>query len=359
VKVTVQPFSLWTIGAGGGVGLVKYSTGRLACGIVRVFLESPLDARTIVDPVSTPARAPRRRFRGGRERATDALMAEERIGVVLELWRFPVKSMGGERVTSAMLGPLGLPGDRGWALRDEAAAEIRGAKKLPALLGCAARYRTEPAGEGVPHAEILLPDGRATATDDPTVDATLSTLLGRAVALCARRPASDRDHYRRGLPDDPDMMAELRQIFGRTGDEPLPDLSVFPPEIMEFTSPLGTYFDAFPIHLLTTASLAALGPAAQFDVRRFRPNVVVETTPGVTGLAEAGWGGRAIRVGGATLRGEVPTPRCVMVTLPQRELSKDPSVLRTIVHAAGQNLGLYASVVTAGAVAVGDPVVLA
>jgi uncharacterized protein YcbX len=286
------------------------------------------------------------------------MMARERIGVVREIWRYPVKSMGGERIERTALGPLGIPADRGWALRDEAAGEIRGAKKLPALLGCTARYREEPAGAGVPHADIVLPDGTRTATDDPEVGARLSALLGRRVTLWARRPPDDRDHYRRGLPDHADFDTELREIFGRLPEEPLPDLSVFPPEIFEFTSPLGTYFDAATIHLVTTASLAALGSGDRTDTRRFRANVVVETRADLSGLVESGWADRAIAVGDATLRGQVPTPRCVMVTLAQPGLPKDPSVLRTIVREGGQNLGLYAAVEAAGGVAVGDPVVL-
>jgi uncharacterized protein YcbX len=160
------------------------------------------------------------------------------------------------------------------------------------------------------------------------------------------------------MPDLPDMEAELRQIFGRTPDEPLPDLSVLPPELFEFTSPPGTYFDVSPIHLLTTASLAALGPADRFDRRRFRPNVLVETDAGTTGLVEADWGGRTIGIGDAAVRGEIPTMRCVMVTLPQPGLGKEPGVLRSIVRDAGQNLGLYAAVSATGKIAVGDPVVL-
>ena len=256
---------------------------------------------------------------------------------------------------------LGIPADRGWAVRDEEAGEIRGAKKLPALLGCEARYRTEPIGDDVPHADVVLPDGTKTATDDPDVDGKLSALVGRRVRLHPRRPPDDRDHYRRGLPDLPDMEAELRQIFGRTPDEPLPDLSVLPPELFEFTSPLGTYFDALPIHLLTTASLttmAARNPGAAWDVRRFRPNFVIETTAGVAGLAEEAWCGKTIRIGELELRCEMPTPRCGMTTQPQERLAKDPSVLRTIVAAAGQNLGAYANVARPGRVAVGDSVTL-
>ncbi len=280
------------------------------------------------------------------------------IGTVREVWRYPVKSMGGEQVSRAVLGPLGLPGDRGWALRDEAAGEIRGGKKMPSLMLCTARYLAEPQGGDVPAAEITLPDGTTFRSDAADAGERLSVFLGRAVTLWPLQPATNRDHYRRGLPDDPDMVAELRAVFGRLGDEPLPDLSVFPTELFEYTSPLGTYFDAFPLHVLTTASLDALGPRAQFDRRRFRPNVLIETAAGVTGTVEADWSGRQVRIGGAVVDVKMPTVRCSMPTQAQPGLQKDPSVLRAIVRSAAQNLGAYATIVSAGSVAVGDPVEL-
>lgn len=281
------------------------------------------------------------------------------VGRVSEVWRYPVKSMGGERLERAQVGRRGVVGDRGWALRDEKAGEIRGAKKLPETLRCSARYLSEPAAGGVPPAEITLPDGTRLRSDDPAAAARLSDLLGRPVTLWPLQPEEAKDHYRRARPDNPDMLTELREIFGRTADEPLPDLSVFPPEIMEFTSPLGTYFDAFPLHLLTTASLAAMAertPGARFDVRRFRPNFLVEPNPGLSGLVENDWCGQTLRLGQARIKIEIPCVRCLMPTLPQGDLPKDPAVLRTIVRDAGQNLGVYATVVTAGAVTVGDRV---
>jgi uncharacterized protein len=283
-----------------------------------------------------------------------------RIGTVREIWRYPVKSMGGERLEATPLAALGVPGDRGWALRDDAAGEIRGGKKLPLLMRCAARYRDAPSDDRIPHADIELPDGTRTATDDPDVNARLSALCGRAVSLWPRRPADDREHYRRAMPEDGDLERELREIFGRLADEPLPDLMTFPPEVLEFTSPLGTYFDAYPVHLLTTASLAALerhAPASRFDVRRFRPNLLLET-PDLTGLVDAEWSGRTLRFGGAVLRVETATARCSMTTHAQAELPHDPQVLRTIVREGAQNLGAYASVIEAGRVAVGDAAVL-
>jgi len=284
------------------------------------------------------------------------------VGTVRELWRYPVKSMTGESLPACTVGPAGIAGDRGWAVRDEQAKEIRGAKKLPGLLRCTARYRTEPSDDAVPAVDITMPDGGRTASDDPEVEARLSALLGRPVTLWPRQPAEDLAHYRRGAPDHADLEQELRQIFGREADEPLPDLSAIPPELFEFAAPRGTYFDVFPFHLVTTASLATLAgrtSTSRFDVRRFRPNVLVETASGTTGLVEAGWGGgRRIRIGGVELSTEIPTARCVMVTLPQGELPHDPRVLRTVVREAEQCVGLYASIARAGRIAVGDPVEL-
>lgn len=281
------------------------------------------------------------------------------VGTVRALWRYPVKSMVGEALSRTPVGPLGFPGDRGWAVRDEQAGEIRGAKKLPALMRCRARFVSEPqAGDAPPAAEIILPDGTTLRADDPRAAEALSALLGRPVTLWPLQPPDRLEHYRRGTPDTADFMGELRQIFGRLPDEPLPDLSVFPPELMEFTSPVGTHFDAAPLHLVTTATLATLGgdAAERFDPRRFRPNVVVATPDGSRGLVENGWCGRRLAVGAAVIEISVPTPRCVMTTLETDGLPKDPSVLRTIVREGEQCLGVYATVVTPGAITVGDPV---
>lgn len=283
------------------------------------------------------------------------------IGAVKEIWRFPVKSMAGESLARGAVGGLGIVGDRGWALRDEKAGEIRGAKKMPQLIQCHAAYVEEPAPGRVPDATITLPGGERVRTGDPAANQKLSALLGRAVTLWPLQPKEDKDFYRRAAPDNPDMMAELRELFGRVGDEPIPDLGVFPPEILEFTSPLGTYFDAFPLHLLTTASLKELAqrnPAARFDVRRFRPNILIDTGDAVNGFDETGWGGKTIKIGDVRITLEMPCPRCVMPTLKQDDLPQDPSVLRTIVREAAQNLGMYATVAQAGKIGVGDPVSL-
>lgn len=306
------------------------------------------------------------------------------VGKVREVWRYPLKSMAGERLSTVDVGARGLYGDRGWALRDEAAGEIRGAKISPALMLCAARYRAEPTAEDAPpHADITLPDGTETSTDAADVNERLTQLLGRRVTLWPLQPASDRAHYRRAIPAARALGflsrsrnfrrlalgamrlagrdRELRKDFGREPGEPLPDLSLLPAEIFEFTSPPGTYFDAFPVHLLTTASLATLArhaPETTWDARRFRPNFLIETANNIEGLVESGWGGRRLRVGALRLKCEMPAPRCSMTIQAQAGLPKDPRVLRTIVKEAGQNFGLYANVESAGRVSVGDEVEL-
>jgi MOSC domain-containing protein len=282
----------------------------------------------------------------------------EVIGTVRELWRYPMKSMGGERLDACTLGTDGVPGDRGWALRDEQAGEIRGAKKMPALMQCRASYLSEPSDDSLPPAEVVFPDGTTVLTGEPELATRLSELVGRRVTVWPRQPPEARDFYRRAAPDDPDFERELRDIFARLPEEPLPDLAIFPPEILEFTSPLGTFFDVAPIHLLTTASLAALRHQ-QADVRRFRPNVLVETPDGLAGFVDVEWCGRDLRVGEAVLHVDMPAPRCGMVTRAQPGLPADASVLRSVVRDAGQNLGIYATVTRPGRVAVGDTVTLA
>jgi hypothetical protein len=283
------------------------------------------------------------------------------VGRVVEVWRYPVKSMGGESLAQAAFGALGIPGDRGWALRDEAAGEMRGAKKLPVLMRCRARYDAEPGAGAVPPVTMTLPDGTTLRSGDADAAARLSALTGRSVTLWPLQPPECTEHYRRGLPDNPDMDSELRQVFGRLPDEPLPDLSTIPPEIFEYTSPLGTYFDLFPLHLLTTASLRALAaktPGSAFDVRRFRPNLLIEPSDGAQGLVEIGWSGKTVRIGAATLSIVMPTMRCSMIAQAVDELAKDPAVLRTVVRDADQNLGVYATVSQPGEVRVGDAVEL-
>jgi uncharacterized protein YcbX len=280
---------------------------------------------------------------------------------VAQLWRYPVKSMVGETVDAVELGELGIVDDRTWAARDLERGGIRGAKKIGALMRLAARDL------GTGDVEITLPDGTTVTTGDADVDERVSAALGHPVRLERLRPADDLDHYRRGAPDGDDMLAELRGIFGREDAEPLPDLSIFPPAIVEFESPPGTYYDAFPLMVMTAAALAALQralPDSNVDVRRFRPSLVIDTgddgsVAGTPGHPEFDWIGRRATIGSATLEFVVPCPRCVMVTREiDASIPADRAVLRHVVRDLDQNVGVYATVLTPGTVRLGDELLL-
>jgi uncharacterized protein YcbX len=285
-----------------------------------------------------------------------------RVGFVRELWRYPVKSMAGETLAECRIAErYGVPGDRGWALRDEEAGEIRGAKKIPALLQLGARYLEPPSGAATPPVSITLESGDEIRSDDPDASARLSKHLGRRVTLCARRPAEDREHYRRAEPIT-DMEATIRETSELLPDEPTPVLSEVPVDlsiVADHVSPPGTYFDYFQLHLLTTqsvASLAALAPGSQIDRRRFRPNLLIEAVDGLSGFCELDWCGKGLAIGDVRLDVVMPMMRCGMITCAQAELPRDPSIMRALVRDCDMNLGVGAQVLEAGRARVGDEV---
>ncbi len=280
---------------------------------------------------------------------------------VAQLWRYPVKSMIGQQVDTVEIGPLGILGDRRWATRDLERDGIRGAKQLGPLMQCRAVDLAPDETTGAGQVEIELPDGRRVRSDDPEVDAVLSDFLGRAVRLESLPDAGDLDHFRRGVPDHEDPIEEFRAVMGRDADEPLPDPSVFPPEIFEFESPPGTHHDAWPLLVMTTSALRSLAealPASVVDVLRFRPSVLVDSGD-LPGHPEFEWVHRGLRVGSVELELLDPCPRCVMVTREVTpDIPADRAVLRHIVRDLGQAVGIYARVRTPGRITAGDTVEL-
>jgi uncharacterized protein len=278
-----------------------------------------------------------------------------RVGTIQNLWRYPVKSMLGENLESTLVGLLGFPGDRGYAIRDEQAGEIRGAKKIPSLFQCSARYLESPSETRIPPAEITLPDRTTVRTDAADTNARMTQALGRPVTLWPRQPAANTDHYRRKerTPN------ELREVLGLEEGDPLPSFEGIPEDLFQYVSPLGTYFDAYPLHILTTASLRSLTPhypEGQFAPERFRPNILIASAGASDEKEEESWKGKVIRIGAVELQVIVPTIRCVMTTLPQGDLPKDPRILRTLVHHHSQHLGVYVTVKKTGTIRIGDAV---
>lgn len=279
------------------------------------------------------------------------------VGSLAAIFRYPVKSMAGEQLSASDIGQAGLIGDRAWAVRDEVRGGIRGAKKIPALMQLSARYIEQPAAGRSTAAEITLPGGTRISTGDVNVNAQLSDALAHNVSLWPLVSPDLLDHYRRGAPDNEDFEQELREIFARTPDEPLPDLSVFPPEVLEFESPPGTYFDAFPILLMSRRSLESMQSrqdSSRFDVRRFRPNLLLDVSDDGIDFPEQRWAGKRLQVGNVILRAEIACPRCAMTTHGFDDLPKDPTIMRALVRENDGNLGLYASVEQPGTVHQGD-----
>lgn len=291
-------------------------------------------------------------------------MAETRVGTISELWRHPVKSVAGEPLEAAQIhSTYGIPGDRGWAVRDDAVGEIRSAKKLPALLDLTARYLVEPSGSSTPAVALSNSAGETLRSDDPDASTVLSGWLDREVSLCERRPATDAAHYRRAEPIT-DMEASIREASELLPEEPTPSMGEIPVDfsvVMDHVSPPGTYFDFFPLHLLTTHALDALAdrlPESRIEPRRFRPNLVIDSSSALGCTDEFDWCGREVLVGGVRLRIVMPMMRCAMTIHAQADLPKDPRIMRTLVREFDMNFGVGALVLEPGSVALGDEVVL-
>jgi uncharacterized protein YcbX len=244
--------------------------------------------------------------------------------VVAQLWRYPVKSMQGQPLTTATVQADGLDGDRRWGVRDELSGRVLTGRREPRLLDAAASLGDD--GEPV----IDLPDGTRLVAAGEATDAALSEWLARPVRLVRAAARGDRAEFFADATDDTSAA-------------------------IEWTMPAGRFVDAMPLLLLTTASLrAAAGhyPAGQWDVRRFRPNVLLDA-PG-DGWVEDAWCGQVVRIGDVETRPQQPCIRCTMVTRPQPGLPRDLDIYRTLAHHHDGNLGVWTAVRTGGTIAEGD-----
>jgi uncharacterized protein YcbX len=291
------------------------------------------------------------------------------VGTIQELWRHPVKSLGGESLASARLTQQGLLGDRCWAFVDAAGGEIRSAKQLPGLLAFRASFvpGAEPVprayGEAVAEVEIVGPDGARYAARDPSAQARLAAAIGADLRLVPLAPPEDHQHYRLREPRSAEQMAAQMEL--QPGEE-MPDFSGTPVEMLallaEHATPPGSYTDAYPLHLLTRASLAALRERSGIDAdrRRFRPNLLVDTGDGAADFREFDWVGRRLRVGEAILAVESKTIRCAMPSRaqPQFGLAQDARITPALVVHCKRHLGVNVHVEREGTVGVGDAVSL-
>lgn len=273
------------------------------------------------------------------------------VGAVRSLWRYPVKSMTGEHMDEAMVTDGGLVGDRAYAVIDQSNGKIASAKvpkKWGGLLDLNAVFVEPPrVGTQIPAVRITRSGGADIISNDKEADILLSETIGRPVRLTTARPAS----------------ISVERLDPLAVEETIVDIG----HLMMG----GRFADYAAIHLMTTATLARLAelcPEAQFDERRFRPNLVVDTSGGQSGFIENHWVGRNLAIGDdVLLRISDPTPRCSVPTLGQKGVSKDVRVLRTIADhnlipvalLDGENLpcaGVYAFVIRGGTIRKGDRV---
>jgi len=268
--------------------------------------------------------------------------AQAGLGSVVSLWRYPVKSMMGEELNAADVTEAGLLGDRAYALTDPTSGKVGSAKnprKWPKLFDFRAAFTEAPRNrQRMPPVRITLPDGTIVSSDQGDLNQILSTVFGNPVTFGTT------------APDTPSL------------EEYWPDMEglAYRETVTEEAMPTGTFFDFAPVHVLTTATidrLRELYPQGRFEVRRFRPNIVVETASAEKDFVENAWIGHTLVIGEQVrLSINGPCPRCVMTTLPQGDLPYDPGILRAAAQHNQVNIGVYATVLQGGKLHRGDSV---
>jgi uncharacterized protein YcbX len=246
---------------------------------------------------------------------------------VAQLWRYPVKSLLGERVASLRLVGDGVDGDRLWGILDRTDGRILTARREPRLLFAASRI-----GNGdVP--QITLPDGRVLTGPGPDTDESLSSWLGKPVTLVS---AAERD-------------ASRAEYFADATDDSS--------RAIEWTMPKGRIVDAYPVLVMSAAGLrggAAAYAAGAWDVRRFRPNILIGLEG--HGWLEDAWAERALRLGTAQLVPRRRCVRCTMVNRAQPGLDRDVDIYKTLNRTHGGEAGMWTEVAQPGLVSEGDGV---
>jgi len=243
-----------------------------------------------------------------------------------EIWRYPVKSMLGEQLEKAIIGPGGVQGDRRWAVVDAETGVSLSAKRYANLLRC--RAWTSDAG-----VMIKLPDSREYLADSAEVALGLSDLLERQVIT---RSADATETIQHEFP------AAITEGEG----EPF----LYEPETEAFV-------DCAPLQLLTSATLVELQrllPGSLIHRARFRPNFLVKTSE--TGFVENDWVNRDVTLGSLRCQVYDDTRRCIMVALGQGELPRDTDVIRTILKRNEGRAGVALKTEVSGTVRCGAKV---
>lgn len=282
--------------------------------------------------------------------------AHNASGSVVSLWRYPVKSMMGEELNSSDVTKRGLLGDRAYALVDSVDGKIVSAKnprKWGNLFDFRAAFVEPPRrAKQLPPVRITLPNGTIVSSAQDDINRVLSHAAGREVTL-ERSEAQEEiveTEFLNPWRENPSLEEYWPDIEGLAHRDAVTDEKI----------PEGTFFDCAVIHVLTTATidgLRELYPQGRFEVRRFRPNIVVGTSSGEVRFLESEWVGKTISIGDEVrIQVSGPCPRCVMTTLAQGDLSRDPGILRTAARHNQTHVGIYAKVMCGGTIRRGDSI---
>ena len=235
------------------------------------------------------------------------------VGRILEIWRYPVSSLGGEQLSFADVSTAGVADDRRFGLIDPISG-MPAAPEKHARWRDALHLQARSVAGHLP--DIVFPDGQCCSVSDPLLNARLSDYFGFPVAIAAHQPIDGYSHF-----------------------------------------PHAPYrHEHFAIHVLTTSSLTRLAELRQVDtvdVRRFRPTVLIDTND-TSGFVEKTWIGKELHLGAVALHAKEETTRCGMTFISQPGVEDDPEILRTILRNNKRHLGINCSVAIGGRLRVGD-----
>ena len=276
---------------------------------------------------------------------------------IKSIYRYPVKSMSGELMTSVRLTRDGISGDRYWAIYNLEAKELQGARRLPGLLQLKAEYIEETGLNDSGSIRITFPDGSIVETDKESSFERLNSFLGVKVKVCPRQPASNLLHYKRAVTSND---SEIRKELGLSPEEKTPDFANLPlatlAQLKYFTSPPGHYFDAFPLHIITQGALEFMQAQTRnenFVVERFRPNIVIENNNSAE-IEEFTWCGLKAQSNETEIKIEAETVRCSVPSREQPNIVADKEISKAIAKINDRFLGVYATVLKEGIINIHD-----
>lgn len=258
----------------------------------------------------------------------------QNIGQVIYLFRYPIKSMGGEKLESSIITKKGFLGDRAYALIDTKTNKIVSAKnpkKWKDIFKYHSKYISEPIEDNLLDVQITFPDKTIVNSTQKDVDTVLSSTFDGTLKLTSTPPKTVQleEYY-----------ADIEEV-SKNG-------------IADETILEGTFFDLGAIHIITTATLKKceeLYGEGDFNLDRFRPNILIDLDSDEIGFIENDWIGKEIHIGDEViLKVKRSCPRCVMTTLEQDSVKNDVNVLKTIIKNNEGNLGIYADVICGGCI---------